>query len=104
MNTLSKTAFYHALALVIYIALVGSIMSHGNTLFGKADTFLTPIAVLSLFTLSATVVGALVLGKPLMMYIDNQKKEAVSLFLQIVGWLAGCTLILLMTMLLMNGN
>ena len=93
---ISKTAFLHALGILLYISLVGTLMSHGDSLFGHEDNaFFTPIAVLALFTLSASVVGALVLGKPLQMYLDTKKKEAVALFMQTVGWLAGFTFVLL---------
>lgn len=40
-----------------------------------------------LFVISATIMGFLVLGKPLMMYLDGFKKEALKLFYFTVAWL-----------------
>lgn len=90
---MKKTSFLNALYTVIYISVVAIIMQNGNKLFGEKDNLVTPIVVLLLFTLSAITVGGLVLGKPLMMYFDNNKKEAVAMFLQTAIWLAGFTVI-----------
>lgn len=87
------TSFLNALGMVVYIIVVATIMQNGDKIFGKADNFVTPIAALLLFTLSAVVVGSLVLGKPLTMYLDGKKKEAVRLFVQTAGWLAAFTVI-----------
>jgi len=99
---MNKNGFLNALLTFIYIALVGTLMQNGDKLFGKTDTFITPIAVLLLFTLSAIVVGGLVLGKPLMLYLDGKKKEAVTLFFQMIAWLAGFTVIALVVAVLIK--
>ena len=70
-------------------------MQNGDRLFGKTDTFITPIIVLLLFTLSASIVGGFILGKPVMLYLDDRKKEAVSLFLNTSFWLAIFTVVAL---------
>jgi hypothetical protein len=98
MSTFSKTALYNALGIVVYILLIVLVMSNSNRLFGDTNKFLVQMGFLSLFVLSASVVGGLILGKPLMLYMDNQKKVAVSLFLQTVGWLAGFTVLLLLVL------
>lgn len=49
--------------------------------------------MLSLFVLSVTVMGLLFLGKPLTLYLDGQKKEAVRFFFSTVGIFAGLTLL-----------
>lgn len=41
------------------------------------ETILIPIAVLSLFTLSAAIIGYLFLFQPAQMYLDGKKKEAM---------------------------
>lgn len=43
--------------------------------------------MLLLLILSATVTGSLVLGRPILWYLDGKKKEAVSLFVATVGFL-----------------
>jgi hypothetical protein len=90
---MNKTSFFNALSTVVYISVVATIMQNANRIFGTHDNSVTPIAVLLLFTLSALTIGGLVLGKPLMLYIDGKKKEAVTMFLQTAGWLAGFTVL-----------
>jgi hypothetical protein len=61
----------------IYVAGVATIMTFGEIIFGKGDNAFVGMAILMLFVLSAVVVGSLILGRPLMMYLDGNKKEAV---------------------------
>lgn len=90
---MKKISFFNALGTVAYISIVATIMQNGSKLFGEKDNFATPIVFLLLFTLSAITVGGLVLGKPLMLYLDNKKNEAVAVFLQTAGWLAVFTVV-----------
>jgi hypothetical protein len=92
-ETMKKIGFFNALGTVVYISIVATIMQNGSKFFGEKDNFVTPIIVLLLFTLSAITVGGLVLGKPLMLYLEDKRKEAVAMFLQTAGWLAGFTVI-----------
>lgn len=102
MGSINKTGFLNALGALIYIAIVATIMQNGDKLFGQMNNFIGPIAFLLLFTLSAVVVGGLILGKPLMLYLDGKKKEAVSLFLTTCGWIGGFTIIALVTAILLK--
>lgn len=64
-----------------YIVTIGALMNFlTQTQSHKPDTFLAPIAVLSLFTLSAALMAYLFLYQPVMLYIDGKKKQAASLF------------------------
>lgn len=99
---MKKTSFINALLTLVYIIAVATLMQNGNRLFGQTDTFMTPVLVLLLFTLSAIVVGGLVLGKPLMLYLDGKKKEGVALFLQTAGWMVGFTVIVLVLAVLIK--
>ena len=85
-STITK-GLLHSIATVFYILVVATIMTNADSLFGQMNGFLGPVVVLSLFTLSALVVGTLVLGKPLMLYLDGKKKEAVSLLLATISWM-----------------
>lgn len=81
-STLVRWAATHALGVLVYIFLVATFMSKANDLFGTADQdIVTPIAFLMLFLFSALVTSGLVLGKPIMLYLDGQKKDGVKLFL-----------------------
>ena len=77
----------HSLGVVVYIILVAALMNNGSRLFGEEDTILTVIAILLLFTISAAIVGTLVFGKPVMWYLNGQKKEAVQLTFSTIGFL-----------------
>ena len=92
---MNKTSFFNAFGTAAYIFVIATIMQNGDRLFGAKDNFFSPIAFLLLFTLSALTVGGLVLGKPLMAYLDGKKKEAVAMFIQTVGWLAAFTVVAL---------
>lgn len=83
-------AFLLALGEGIYISLVALLMFGVQKWFGdKPDpVIIAPIAFLLLLVISAAISGALILGKPLMLYLDGQKKEAVTLFSLTIGWLA----------------
>ncbi|MEZ0287134.1 MAG: hypothetical protein ACAH35_04860, partial [Candidatus Paceibacterota bacterium] len=74
---MKKLSFLYALGTVAYISVISTILQNGSRIFGEKDTFITPILFLLLFTLSAVTVGGLVLGKPLMLYVDGKKSEAV---------------------------
>jgi hypothetical protein len=76
-----------AAGVVVYITLVSWVMQNAERIFGKMQGLLGITAFLLLFTLSAAIVGALILGKPLMMYWGGQKKEAVTHLGATLGWI-----------------
>lgn len=86
---LIRQAFLLALGEGIYISLVALLMFSIEKLFGsKPDpVIIAPIAFLLLFVISASISGALILGKPLMLYLDGKKKEALQLFGFTLAWL-----------------
>jgi len=90
----TKNPFINALAATLYITLVATIPFFGKQLFGDGKSFLIPIAMLSLFTLSAAVMGYLFLYQPLLLLLDGHKKDAVKLFLQTIATFAGITAVL----------
>jgi len=100
---MKKQSFLHALATLVYITFVSTLMQNGERLLGKTDNFFSPIIFLLLFTLSAIIVSALIVGKPIMLYLDGKKKEAVGFFLHTVGWMAGFTVVVLVVAALIFG-
>lgn len=96
-NYLITRAIIDALGTAVYVFLVSQIMTRGEQLFGKVENNpLAPMVFLLMFVFSALVTGYLVLGKPIMMYLDGQKKEAVRLlfytgaalfFLMLIGFI-----------------
>lgn len=82
---MSKNPILNAFSASSYIVLVASVMNWGMQFAPKEDTWLTPVAIISLFTLSAAVMGYIFCYTPLMLYFDGKKKEAANLFLLTVG-------------------
>ncbi|MDP3986175.1 MAG: hypothetical protein Q8P77_01965 [Candidatus Veblenbacteria bacterium] len=78
----------HALGVLAYTAFAVTIISSGETLFGDGPAVWGGVAFLMLFVLSATVVGLLVLGKPVALFITGERKEAVTFLAATVAWLA----------------
>ncbi len=88
---MTKNPIMNASSATLYIIFVALFMFYGSRLFGPKDTILAPIAMISLFTLSAAMMGYLFLYQPLQLLLDGHKKRAVNLFLQTVGVFAGIT-------------
>ena len=76
-SKLVRWAVIHSLGVFIYTSLVVILMMKGQKIFGNANNYGSGIAILMLFVLSVAVVGSLVLLKPLMLYLDGLKKEAI---------------------------
>jgi hypothetical protein len=81
-------SFLHSLGVVAYIALVATFMRYANRLFGTEDTILTGIAFLLLLCVSAAVVGSLVFGYPVVLFLNGQKKEGIAMAVSTIGWMA----------------
>ncbi len=84
---LIKQSLLHSLGVVVYVFLVSQLMSNGSRLFGKVDTALTGVMMLLLFVFSAGITSSLVFGKPILMYLDGAKKEAVKMLIYTFSWL-----------------
>lgn len=98
---MTKNPFLNALSALLYIAFVAFIMFYGLKLSGQAgqkDTIFAPIAIISLFTLSAAVMGYVFLSQPLQLYFDGDKKGAVNLFLRTVEVFAVITFFILLAL------
>lgn len=87
-KALIKKALLLAAGEVAYIALVAFFMWNGDRYFAGQPNMLNAVAVLLLFVVSAAVSGALVLGTPILLYLESKKREAVQLFGATIGWLA----------------
>lgn len=92
-NKLIIRGLAHAVLVLAYTAGVAWIMFNGQKILGQFNNFTKPLAVLLLFVLSAAIVGALVLGKPVMLYLGGSKAEALQLFSYTLGWIFVITLV-----------
>ena len=83
---LEKT-FRNTAGAAIYIFLVSLIMLNGNRLFGNVNSVIGSFVILLLFCLSAAVVGGLVFGESVMLFVDNKRKESILAAIYSVSWL-----------------
>lgn len=96
---MSKNPFINAFSASLYILLIVSVMSYvSGYLRDKPDTFFAPVVALSLLTQSVSVMAFLFFYQPLMLFINDKKEEAVSLFVKTVGIFAVFTLIALVVL------
>jgi len=80
MAKIITRAFIDAIGTAAYIILVVSFIFSLQMFSSQPEkTVLIPISMLLLFVCSAAITGFLVFGKPIMLYIDGKKREAVSL-------------------------
>jgi hypothetical protein len=81
---MTKNPILNALAAGTYITIISFMMNWGTKMAPKGPSFMAPIAVISLFTLSAAVMGYIFCYKPIQLYFEGKKKQAVTIFLQTV--------------------
>jgi hypothetical protein len=92
---MSKNPLINALTASVYIVVIVLVMNWGTKMVPHPNTFIAPIAVISLFTLSAAVMGYLFCYQPAQLYFDGKKKVAVKLFLQTVVVFGAITALIL---------
>jgi hypothetical protein len=93
MEKIIKRALIDSFGTAVYIALVVSLIFSLQNFPGPDKTIIIPIAMLLLFVSSAAITGFLVFGKPIMLYIDGKKREAVLLLGYTLGILVLITLV-----------
>jgi hypothetical protein len=95
-----KKPFLYALVAAIYIVFIVNVINAiTSVLPGK--TIIIPMVMLSLFVLSAAVMGFLFLYEPFRLYMENQKEEAVRFFGKTVAIFACFTVIFLILFFLL---
>ncbi len=93
MNKIIKRAVVNSVGTASYIILVVGFMFFLRSFSDRPDIILIPVAMLLLFVCSAAITGFLVFGKPVMLYIDGKKREAVALLGYTIGVLALITIL-----------
>lgn len=89
---MSKNPIINALSASAYIFLVVSVMTFVIApLRDKPDSFLAPITMLFVLTLSVAVMAFLFFYQPLQLFIEGKKKEAADFFVKTVGVFAMIT-------------
>lgn len=80
MGKINMTALKDALLTALYVVAIGTVLYFGGQAkIGRENSFLVPISILLMLVCSASITGYLMVGKPILLYIDGKKKEAISL-------------------------
>jgi hypothetical protein len=102
MKDIRIKAFINSLLTSLYIIAIGLFLYFGTTIKLGRNSFIAPIAMLFLFVFSAALTSFLLLGKPAQMYIDGNKKEALSLVTYTLGFFFISTFIALIFLFLLT--
>lgn len=96
---MSKNPYLNAITAAAYIFFVVFGMNAiTQPLRDKPDTFLAPVTVLFVLTLSVAVMAYVFFYQPVVMLIEGHKKQAVSLFTRTVGVFAALTAVVLLAL------
>jgi len=81
-----KKPFLHALGAALYIVIIVFVVQAvTSALKSQNESIIIPMTMLSLFVLSAAVMGFLFLSEPLQLLIENKRREAIIFFAKTVG-------------------
>lgn len=83
---MTKNPLINALVALLYIVIVVfaiNIVADNEVNTGIAQ-FVTPIMILSLFTLSVAVMGYIFFYQPVMLYLEGNKEKGIRLFFKTV--------------------
>lgn len=85
----------------IYIFGISQFLFYGERIFpdGRYEN-LIPFMLLLLLSLSAAVVGSLIFGQSVMLFLENKKSESILSAIYSVGWLFGISLVAVAVVLL----
>ena len=92
---MTKNPLVNGISASLYICILVLVMTWGTKMVPREDTFMAPIVVISLFTLSAAVMGYLFCYQPATLYFDGKKKQGMQLFLKTVIVFATITVAML---------
>ena len=99
---MTKNPFLNALAATTYIVIVASTMYFGSQVIEPVESVIIPIAFLSLFVLSAAMMGYFFLCGPMQLFFEQKLREGTRLFLATVAIFA-CTTAIIFILLISLG-
>ena len=84
-----KKPFLHALGAALYIVIIVIVAQLvSGALKSQNGTILIQMTALSLFVLSAAIIGYFFLSESLYLLVENRKQEAIAFFAKVVGFFA----------------
>jgi hypothetical protein len=87
--------YLNAGAAAAYIALLGLLFQYiGQAKGNTPDTFIAPIAMLSLLVFSVALMGFLFFYRPAILLLENKRKEAVDYFFKTLATFGVITLVI----------
>lgn len=92
---MTKNPIINAFSAIVYIVAVVSLLFYFSTFKGSDNSVMIPISILSLFVLSAAVMGYIFVYNPLQLFLEGRREEATSLFLRTLGTFAATTVVIL---------
>lgn len=100
---MTTNPLYNALIAITYVISVVTLITFGTSLAGESpdDSFLMPVAMISLLTLSVAFMAYTFFYQPVALLLDNKRKEAVTLFSRTVAIFAAFTVCVLMAALVL---
>jgi len=99
---MSKNPFVNAFMATAYITALVSIVFNAPKTTVFENTIMAPIMFLSVFVLSASIMGYLFIYQPLRLFFEGKQQEAVRLFLLTVASFAGITVAVVASWLLLS--
>lgn len=99
---MTNKPFYNALAAFLYICGVVTLINYGSKFAGENESILAPIAMLSLFVLSVSIMAYIFFLEPLKQYLDGKKEDAVRLFIKTIQYFAIITAVALSSVFLIS--
>lgn len=97
-----KNAFINSLLAVCYVAFIATAINYLGKLaskFNLEEEIWGAVIMLLTFVISAAIMGAIVLGRPILWYAEGFKKEAIKLFFYTLGFMVIEVLLLFITVL-----
>jgi len=94
---MTKNPILNAAAAIAYIIVIANLMNFMSK--NTKDSFLTPVLVLSMFTLSAAAMAYFFFYEPFQLFFDGKKKQAIDLVFKSFAVFGGFTVVLVVLIL-----
>ena len=90
---MTKKPIYNALAAIIYIVLIVSFINSIDSIEisyvnENLEQFIMPTIMLSLLALSVAVMGYIFFYQPIILFLENNRKEAIKYFIHTILYFA----------------